>query len=330
MEMKFVALVVSVMLVIAGVCFFSIYSSSNDRSFVKAFATSIGGRVPLTVSFSCEYHGSYGEVKQFLWDFGDGNTSENRSTTHTYQKSGYYQVELTMWNDRNVTMNDRIYVTELDMHPPFVSISADDTCGKAPFTVSFSSNAYDIDGEIVSYEWDFGEGSTSSEKEVTHTYTETGRYYARLTVTDNDGMKHSDSLQITVIENYVPIAIASSDVTNGKAPLLVHFYGDSIDIDGEKITYQWVIEGTILAKNRESNQQNMAHRFWLPGNYDVTLTVTDEDGATDSSAIRITVQESIFSWVLQLTIKNIISRVIDTSSNSIGDWIGAFIANRLF
>lgn len=245
------------------------------------------------------------------------------------------KVDIIRWNllcglIETVTMSDRIYVTVIDVYPPFVSISADDTCGKAPFTVSFSSNVYDIDGEIISYEWDFGEGSTSSEKEVTHTYTETGRYYPRLTVTDTDGMKNSDTLQITVIENYVPIAIASSDAIKGKAPLLVYFYGDSIDIDGEKISYQWVIEGTILAKNRGSNQQNMVHRFWLPGVYNVTLTVTDEDGATDSSAIRITVQESIFSWALQLTVKNIISRVIDSRSNSIGDRIGEFIANRLF
>jgi large repetitive protein len=331
MEIKIITLVVCGLLVIAAVHYcFSTDSSRKRILGVNALATTISGKVPLNVSFSYEYFNSEENVKSVLWNFGDGNTSENRSANHTYQKSGYYQVDITLYDHEGLSVSDKMFITVLDLHPPFVSISVDDSCGKAPFTVSFTSNAYDIDGEVVTYEWDFGDGSVSLEPQVTYTYTQTGRYFARLTVTDNDGMQHSDTIQINVIENYPPVAFASSDVTRGKTPLLVNFYADSKDIDGEDISYRWVVEGTFLESNREKDQQNMAHRFWLPGVYNVTLTVTDEDGATDSSMVRITVRESIFSWALRLVVKNIISNVIDTNTaNSIGNWIGEFIANRL-
>lgn len=331
MEIKIIALMLCGLLVFAGLHY--CFSSEPSREIlldVNALATTISGKVPLNVSFSYEYSGLEENLKSVLWDFGDGNTSENRSTTHTYQKSGYYQVDIILWDYEGFSVSDRMFIAVLDLYPPFVSISADDTCGKAPFTVSFTNNAYDIDGEVVNYEWDFGDGSTSLEPQVTHTYTQTGRYFARLTVTDNDGMQQSDTIQINVIENYPPVAFASSDVTMGKAPLLVNFYADSKDIDGEKVSYQWVVEGTFLDSNREKDQQNMTHRFWLPGVYNVTLTVIDEEDATDSSVIRITVHESIFSWALRLAVKNIISNFIDNNTrNSIGNLIGEFIANRL-
>jgi uncharacterized repeat protein (TIGR01451 family) len=63
-----------------------------------------------------------------------------------------------------------------------------------------ASNSVDVDGEIVEYKWNFGDGSTGIGKKVLHTYTEPGVYYVELTVTDNNGANDSDTVRV-VIDN---------------------------------------------------------------------------------------------------------------------------------
>ncbi len=83
--------------------------------------------------------------------------------------------------------------------PPVAVASVTPDHGSAPLTVQFSSaNSYDPDGTINATSWDFGDGSSSTEANPSHTYTDVGIYQATLTVTDNDGATHSDSLSINV------------------------------------------------------------------------------------------------------------------------------------
>jgi len=83
--------------------------------------------------------------------------------------------------------------------PPIAVASVTPDHGSAPLTVQFSStDSYDPDGTLSATSWDFGDGSSSSEADPSHTYTEIGTYQATLTVTDNDGATHSDTLTVEV------------------------------------------------------------------------------------------------------------------------------------
>jgi endonuclease/exonuclease/phosphatase family metal-dependent hydrolase len=82
--------------------------------------------------------------------------------------------------------------------PPVVTVSANPTSGVAPLGVSFSQTSSDPDGSIVSYNWNFGDGQTTTQPYPSHTYTSAGSYTARLTVTDNGGLTASASVVITV------------------------------------------------------------------------------------------------------------------------------------
>ena len=84
---------------------------------------------------------------------------------------------------------------------PVAVANANILTGKAPLSINFSaSESYDPDGTIVSYQWGFGDGASSSEANPSHTYAEPGTYTATLFVTDNQGLTGMTQLTITATE----------------------------------------------------------------------------------------------------------------------------------
>lgn len=85
--------------------------------------------------------------------------------------------------------------------PPVVAASANVTNGPAPLAVSFSSaGTYDTDGTITAYDWQFGDGASSTAANPTHSYSKAGIYEATLVAWDNGGLSGSSGVTITVTE----------------------------------------------------------------------------------------------------------------------------------
>jgi PKD repeat protein len=173
--------------------------------------------------------------------------------------------------------------------PPVAAVTANPISGTTPLTVSFSSvNSTDADGTIMSYSWNFGDGTSTTNPNPVHVYNSAGTFTAVLTVTDNSGLTDTDSVVITATtqqpSNQSPVAIAGADKTSGNAPLTVNFSSaGSNDPDGTIASYSWNFgDGT------SSNQANPSHTYNNAGSYTATLTVTDNNGATGSSSIVIT------------------------------------------
>ena len=108
-----------------------------------------------------------------------------RSTGYSnYGSLGQYALSVTYQNAVN--------------QAPVARISASSTSGTAPVTVNFSgANSTDADGSIVSYAWNFGDGSLGTGATVSHAYANPGSYTAQLTVTDNAGLTNATSVTIT-------------------------------------------------------------------------------------------------------------------------------------
>ncbi|MFD0318386.1 PQQ-dependent sugar dehydrogenase [Streptomyces flavalbus] len=82
---------------------------------------------------------------------------------------------------------------------PLAQAAANVTSGKAPLSVTFSSaGSSDPDGDSISYRWTFGDGTSSTSANPSHTYSTNGQYTATLTVTDSTGKSATASVQITV------------------------------------------------------------------------------------------------------------------------------------
>lgn len=148
----------------------------------------VRGVAPLTVKFSSSGSTDEGVIVSRLWNFGDNQTSQEISPTHTFQTTGQFTVRLTLTDDRQASASRTLTISVTQQ--PVAAISVDRTTAEsAPAVFNFSaSNSFDPDGTIERYQWDFGDGSRELLPVITHTFATAGKFQVRLTVTDNTGV----------------------------------------------------------------------------------------------------------------------------------------------
>ena len=262
----------------------------NNLPECSITASPNSGIAPLTVTFNGSAYDCDGTIVSYHWDFGDNSTSTDKDPTHTFENAGTYSITLTVSDNDNATGTDTvtIIVNEPTNKPPTASIIPDKNTGTAPLTVSFTGSGTDSDGTVVSYYWSFGDNSTSTDKDPTHTFENAGTYSITLTVSDNDNATGTDTVTIIVNEptNKPPTASIIPDKNTGTAPLTVSFTGSGTDSDGTVVSYYW-----SFGDGSTSTKQNPTYTFLNAGTYSVTLTVTDNKGATGIKKITITVNE---------------------------------------
>jgi len=217
----------------------------------------------LSVQFTNQ---SDGDELTYSWDFGDGTTSTDASPIHTYSAFGTYEVTFTATN----AVGSSTVSQQLLIEPPLAAvINVDTNNGIAPLTVSLDGN--NSTGDIQSYAWDFGDGTTDAGANVQKIYETPGSYTVTLTVTDPGGATSQATQNVTVTAGLQ--AAVSADVTSGTAPLTVNFDGSGST--GEVTAYTWDFgDGTTDTGATVQKIYNAA------GSYTVTLTVADASGAT--------------------------------------------------
>jgi len=200
-------------------------------------------------------------------------------------------------DDRNFYM-DKVTITAAEGNlPPEASIIADSISGIVPLLVNFDgSGSHDPDGEIISYDWDFGDGTIDSEDTVSHTFSDTGVYTVTLTVTDDQGATGSDTIQITASsgDNQPPIANAGPDQTANEGAVVKLKGNNSLDPDGSITAYSW--SQTSGPPVQLSNSSQFEANFISPNvvllgdTLVFQLVVTDNEGlqATDSCSVYVT------------------------------------------
>ena len=178
------------------------FSPSGPRAVISANPDH--GYPPLVVLFNgTESSSPDGIITNYHWDFGDTESADGSSVSHTYPDKGVYRVTLTVTDSTGAVGSDAINVEALNRapvpsftHQPYM-IPTDQ-----PATFN-ASDSYDPDGTIVEYRWDFGDGTTAVGQVVQHVYTTAHgsgwRAHVVLTVVDDDGDSNSGSKDIQVI-----------------------------------------------------------------------------------------------------------------------------------
>lgn len=265
-------------LILTGCCLF------NQPPMALIQASPTEGPAPLTVEFDASRSADpNGEIIKYKWDFGDGISGSGITLTHTYNREGSFNVTLIAC-DKCGAKNSATVVIEVTSAniAPVANFTYSPINPSVGQTASFdASGSYDADGEIVSYTWDFGNGSNGAGKIVTHAYDSANSYQVTLTVTDNDGATDSETETVIVSEpaaNEPPVAKFAHSPENPVADDTVAFdASDSFDPDGEIVGYSW-----DFGDGGSGTGMTVGHVYQDAGSFTVTLVVEDNGGATDT------------------------------------------------
>jgi PKD repeat protein len=229
-------------------------------------------------------------INEWTIDWGDGTiqpvSGNPSSITHTYADGpNSYTISATATTVLYTYDADNTLMVMVTNVAPTVDAGIDQNADEGT-PVNFQGGIFDPGfDDIHMIEWDFGDGTTASGTLTPiHTYADNGIYTVTLTVTDNGGAVGSDTLAVT-INNVAPLVDAGDDLSG--------FEGDTFDFSGSAIdpgaadtlTIMWDFgDGT-----GDSGTLIPSHVYADDGIYTVTLTVTDDDGASSSDALTVTV-----------------------------------------
>lgn len=215
------------------------------------FSYTVSGTCAGHVTVQCNNQSN--TSNSFLWSFGDGLTSNQVNPKYTYSNGGSYNITL------KVTSGNGCSATYT--HPQSVVVRNNPT---AQFTTSSVSSCdsnhvftYQPTGSsITSYQWSFGDGTSSATSNPTHAYNTTGQFNVRLITTNQWGCKDTvlRPKAITLFKPVLPVVL--TDKKDGCSPLAVSFklnnlgstnvlwnLGNSASLSGDSIQYTYHASG---------------------------------------------------------------------------------------
>ncbi|TVP43470.1 MAG: PKD domain-containing protein, partial [Mongoliibacter sp.] len=207
------------------------------------------------------------DADTWLWDFGDGGTSTSQNPIRSFTTFGEFTVRLTASNSITgcTSITEKIFSNQ----PVSADFRANTTFGCGPRTVNF----LDQSEGATSWNWDFGDGTTSTEQNPSHTYQSPGAYTVSLSI--NTGSTCADS---NTRSNYIqvvgPEVEFTSNITRGCGPLEVSFTNQSIT-PSPPTSFSW-----DFGDGQTSTEINPTHTYASPGIFTVSLTIRDLDGCT--------------------------------------------------
>lgn len=230
------------------------------------------GIAPLPVSF---FDLSLGTgINAWFWDFGDGRTSIEQNPVHVYEDSGTYDVTLTITGAFATCSLTQVGLVQVDNcgSDPVSGLTAAPSSGNAPLAVAFTDRSSGTN--IYSWQWDFGDGLTSTLQNPIHVYQEPGTYDVSLFVEGDNGRclnVWEDLIRVASdctdpFADFVPSAFVGLD------PLTVSF--TNLSSGSFSLNFAW-----DFGDGEASTERDPVHVYDEPGTYTVSLLATDGIGA---------------------------------------------------
>ncbi len=257
--------------------------SVNTQPTVNFIANdSTSCKTPFTVQFS-DLSPAAGT---WLWDFGDGSTSNVKNPSHTYNSLGAFTVTLTITLPGGCS-NTITKFQYIKISPASVRISNAPTGGCIPFTFQPIATIQSVDS-VVSYLWNLGEpGATFTTQSPIHTYTSAGNYNIQLTITTQNGCVEIVNVPNGVLTGTPPTVNFNFTPNNTCASTPIQFTDLSTTTPGATVRWLWDFGDSLT-----SVLQNPTHTYVDTGFLNVKLIVSN-NGCMDSLSRPIQVKPPV-------------------------------------
>lgn len=226
-----------------------------------------------------------GRLSAWAWDFGEGNASADQNPQHAFPEPGAYDVTLTVSDDSGASRSatERLLIGD---RPPTADFTFAPADPYATQVVQFTDASTDVDGTVVHWLWEFGDGTTALGPTPQHAFPDDGAYVVRLRVTDDAGGLGIATRTLDV-RNLAPLVAFELDPAVATEGSPVTFRSTSIDVDGEVTAWSWDFGDGGTATGNVTQ-----HTFATGGPALVTLVATDDDGGSASLQRSIIVNDA--------------------------------------
>ncbi|OPX65820.1 MAG: PKD domain protein [Methanomassiliicoccales archaeon PtaB.Bin215] len=226
-----------------------------------------------------------GSLVSWHRDFGDGSSGSGSAVKHRYSALGSYTVTLVVTDEDGAATSLAKTLTVINSRPVAAFIVPNEV--ESLLDVQFEDRSYDLDGNIVSWSWNFGDGGTSNERSPSHVYLRPGEYAVDLTVADDRGWTSRASSLITVTNRLPTVNVTVPQGEHWSLDLL-EFNATGQDRDGTVVNYTWNMGDGIVREGA-----NITHAYLAPGNYTVTVTCRDDSGGEVTNSSNIAIQNLV-------------------------------------
>ncbi|WP_176112893.1 PKD domain-containing protein [Sediminibacterium ginsengisoli] len=226
----------------------------------------------------------------YKWLFGDGSTSSSEHPDHIYTAEGSYAVTLIAYNVNQCT-DTALQTNAIRIQQPVIdTITGIPFRGCLPATLNMTPLIRSAE-PIVGYEWNFGDGTTSSDASPAHTYTTTGTYDVSLTITTRSGCKKTLTIPKAVMVDVLPVPAFSASPVDVCASVPIQFTDEST---GNIQSWRWE-----FGNGGTSGLKNPTYYYNDTGYFNVTLTVINNgcrNNITRNRLIHIQAPVAKFSY----------------------------------
>lgn len=220
------------------------------------------------------------QLVKWSWDFGDGSTATGQTVTHTFQPGITTNVKLVVTADSSgVTCQDSIVKTLVIHSLPTVYVASNPN----PSCLTVPANFFGSSGHpIVSWQWDFGDGTSDTVQNPVHQFSDTGNYNVVLHVIDSLGCGNQNSPAYNQRVNLPPSVSFTWDINPAATTDNIQFSGTG---QGNVTSWHW-----DFGDGDTSNIQNPTHQFVAVGNYQVKLSIVVDGTCTNSVTKTVSIQ----------------------------------------
>jgi len=259
--------------------------------------------VTLDASVSSDPNGD--DIESYEWSAGQKKTAGQKASM-TFTEVGSHQITLVITDELGASDSVQKTITVTEPIPELkANFTVSSETGIEPITVTLDAST--STGKITNYEWSTSDGQTKFGQQVTLTFQKAGSHTITLTVTDKENGTATSKPQTVVVEskpyqppseNKPPLASFDWNVAPEQAngPFTVSLDGSqSLDSDGTIVSYQWRSNG------QRASGELATLVFQTAGTYTVTLTVTDNDGATNPMTQVVDIKGEPIPWFYNST-----------------------------